>query len=54
MYESDEKKKSVYYKKYMDRYIYRSDTFFKLKNAKNIETMNVLNTRPMKVALHYF
>ncbi len=34
----------------MDRYIYRSNTFWKFKTAKNIETMNVLNTRPMKVA----
>ncbi len=25
----------------------------KLKNAKKFETMNLLNTRPMKVALRY-
>jgi hypothetical protein len=44
----------VTFKKYIDRYIYQSDTFSTLKNAKNIEIMNVLNTRPMKVALRYF
>jgi hypothetical protein len=38
----------------LDQDIYRSDTFWKLKNIKNIETMKLLNTRPMNVALHYF
>jgi hypothetical protein len=41
------------FKKYIDWYIYRSDTFWTLENAKNIKMMNLLNTRPMKVALRY-
>ncbi len=42
-----------YFKEYRDWYIYRNDTFWKLKNAESIEMMNLLNTRLMKVALHY-
>ncbi len=30
-----------------------NDKFWTLKNVKNIKTMNLLNTRPMKVALRY-
>jgi hypothetical protein len=53
-YETDESSASLLLKCTIDQYIYGSDTFRKFKNAKNIESMNVLNTRPMKVALHYF
>jgi hypothetical protein len=32
-----------YFRKYLDWYIYRSDTFWKLKYVKNIEMMNLIN-----------
>ncbi len=47
-------KEALRYFKKVSRPLHLSKRYnLKLKNAKNIETMNLLNTRPMKVALRY-